>query len=65
MKPARSIKRKYRPFTERDVVAFNIVDEDGSSLIASGWWEGRPGGVFRPNLDWTTEYVEPGMVIEG
>lgn len=61
----RSIKRKYRPFTERDVVAFNVVDEDGSSLIASGWWEGKPGGVFHPNLDWTTEYIQPSMVIEG
>jgi lipopolysaccharide transport system ATP-binding protein len=60
----RSVKRQYRPFTERDVIAFNMVDDEGIA-IASGWWEGRPGGVFRPNLDWTTEYVQPDMVIEG
>ena len=60
----RSVKRQYRPFTERDVIAFNMVDPRGQA-IAAGWWEGRPGGVFRPKLDWTTEYVQPEMVIEG
>ncbi len=60
----RSVKRQYRPFTERDVIAFNMVDEQGSG-IGSGWWEGKPGGVVRPNLDWTTEYVQSDMVIEG
>jgi lipopolysaccharide transport system ATP-binding protein len=60
----RSVKRKYRPFTERDVIAFNMVDRSGTA-IAAGWWEGRTGGVFRPNLDWTTEYVQPEMIIEG
>ena len=60
----RSVKRQYRPFTERDVIAFNVVDESAIS-IGSSWWEGKPGGVFRPNLDWTTEYVQPDMIIEG
>jgi hypothetical protein len=60
----RSIKEKYRPFTERDVLSF-IVSDSGSSGIGSGWWEGRPGGVIRPDLEWTTEFVPTEMIIEG
>jgi len=62
----RSIERQYRPFTERDVVAFNVVDKGGSGL-GTGWWEGRPlgFGVIRPHLEWTTEYVPQEMIING
>jgi lipopolysaccharide transport system ATP-binding protein len=60
----RSIKEKYQPFSERDVIAFNVVDEK-SNWLGSGWWEGRPGGVIRPKLKWTTEYVPTEMIIEG
>jgi lipopolysaccharide transport system ATP-binding protein len=60
----RSVQRQYRPFTERDVIAFNMVDRAGTA-IAAGWWEGKPGGVFRPQLEWTTEFTEPEMILEG
>jgi lipopolysaccharide transport system ATP-binding protein len=60
----RSVKRQYRPFTERDVISFNVVDPDNDALGA-GWWEGRPGGVIRPRLNWTTEYIPEEMIIEG
>jgi lipopolysaccharide transport system ATP-binding protein len=60
----RSVKRQYRPFTERDIIAFNMVDSANTAIGAS-WWEGKPGGVFRPQLDWTTEYVPTEMIIEG
>ena len=33
--------------------------------IGSSWWEGRPGGVIRPKLQWSTEYVTSEMIIEG
>ncbi len=60
----RSVKRQYRPFTERDVISFNAVDAEGSSF-GTGWWEGRPSGVIRPQLDWVTEYIPEEMIIEG
>jgi lipopolysaccharide transport system ATP-binding protein len=60
----RSIKEKYRPFTERDVLSFIISDEN-SSGIGTSWWEGRPGGVIRPALEWKTEFVPTEMIIEG
>jgi lipopolysaccharide transport system ATP-binding protein len=60
----RSVKRQYRPFTERDVIAFNVLDPDGEA-VGAGWWEGRPGGVIRPRLNWTTEYISEQMIIEG
>ncbi len=60
----RSMQKQYRPFIERDVVSFTVVDESEHVLGAS-WWEGRVSGVVRPDLDWTTEYVVPKMVIEG
>ena len=59
----RSMKEKYRPFTERDVVAITVVDPSGG--FATSWWEGKPSGVIRPVLDWHTEYVSADMVIEG
>jgi hypothetical protein len=60
----RSIKEKYQPFSERDVISFNVVD-DVQRWQGSGWWEGRPGGVIRPQLQWTTEFVPTEMIIEG
>jgi hypothetical protein len=60
----RSVKDQYRPFTEQDIIAFNVIDPN-SGQFGTGWWEGRPSGVIHPRLDWTTEYVEPDMVIEG
>lgn len=59
----RSMKKKYRPFIERDVIAFHVVDSVGR--IGDSWWEGRPSGVIRPILKWSTEYVPSDMVIEG
>jgi len=59
----RSVQAKYRPFTERDIVAFTVVDADGGA--ASSWWEGKPSGIIKPHLEWGTEYVTPDMVIEG
>ena len=60
----RSVERQYRPFTERDVISFNVLDPDGEA-IGAGWWEGRPGGVIRPYLNWTTDYIPEEMLIEG
>jgi lipopolysaccharide transport system ATP-binding protein len=60
----RSFKDKYQPFSERDVISFNVV-EDEKRWQGSGWWEGRPGGVIRPQLKWTTEFVPTEMIIEG
>jgi lipopolysaccharide transport system ATP-binding protein len=59
----RSIKSQYRPFTERDVIAFTVVDQGGSEF-GNSWWEGRPGGVIRPQLNWATEYIEPDMAMD-
>ncbi|MEC9376158.1 MAG: ABC transporter ATP-binding protein [Pseudomonadota bacterium] len=59
----RSVKSQYRPFTERDIVVFTVVDES-SGDFGTGWWEGRPGGVIRPQLDWATEYIEPEMAMD-
>ncbi len=59
----RSVREKYRPFTERDVVAFTVVDPSGG--LATSWWEGKPSGVIQPRLEWGTEYVAPDMIIEG
>ncbi|MGI9307952.1 MAG: Wzt carbohydrate-binding domain-containing protein, partial [Gammaproteobacteria bacterium] len=56
----RSIQRQYRPFTERDVVAFSIAEPE-SERFGTGWWEGKPSGLVRPSLDWSTEYVEEAM----
>ncbi|MDP6436356.1 MAG: polysaccharide ABC transporter ATP-binding protein [Gammaproteobacteria bacterium] len=60
----RSVREQYRPFTERDIIAFNVIDRD-SGKFGTGWWEGRPSGVISPRLQWSTEYVQPEMVIEG
>jgi lipopolysaccharide transport system ATP-binding protein len=59
----RSVKSQYRPFTERDIVVFTVVDETGGDF-GTGWWEGRPGGAIRPQLDWSTEYIEPEMAMD-
>ena len=59
----RSIKGQYRPFTERDVVIFTVVDQRGGDF-GTGWWEGRPGGVIRPQLTWATEYIQPDMAMD-
>jgi len=59
----RSISDKSRPFTERDVVAFTVVDPQGGE--GSSWWEGKPSGVIKPRLQWGTEYIPGDMVIEG
>jgi len=58
----RSVRAKYRPFTERDVIAFTIVDSVGG--LQDSWWEGKPSGVIRPALDWRTEYTQPQMVFD-
>lgn len=48
--------RRDRPFQERDVIAFNVVDTmDGNSARAG--WAGRLKGVIRPRLDWQTEHA--------
>jgi len=60
----RSVTKQYRPFTERDVVAFTVVD-DAYGSVSSSWWEGRPTGLIMPKLDWSTEYVPSEMIIEG
>ena len=59
----RSVKSQYRPFTERDIVVFTVVDETGGDF-GTGWWEGRPGGAIRPQLDWSTEYIQPDMAMD-
>jgi lipopolysaccharide transport system ATP-binding protein len=60
----RSVKKQYRPFTERDVISFTVID-DSEVVVAGSWWEGRASGVIKPKLEWTTEYVPEEMVIEG
>ncbi len=42
-------------FTERDVIAFQVIDSiDGDS--ARGDWGGHLSGVVRPRLDWNTRF---------
>jgi lipopolysaccharide transport system ATP-binding protein len=60
----RSMQKQYRPFVERDVFSFTVVDESEHVLGAS-WWEGRISGALRPDLDWSTEYVPHQMIIDG
>lgn len=60
----RSMSRQRLPFAERDCIAFTVVD-DSEHVLGASWWEGRLSGVIRPKLDWTTEYIQPKMVIEG
>ena len=60
----RSVRRKARPFAERDIISFTVVDDSGNTVGAS-WWEGRARGIISPQLKWTTEYVPEEMVIEG
>jgi len=60
----RSVRRKARPFAERDIISFSVLDDSGNTVGAS-WWEGRASGIINPQLKWTTEYVPEEMVIEG
>jgi len=60
----RAMNRQQLVFREPDVVAFNVTDERNTGFGHS-WWEGKPKGVVRPNLNWTYEYTDPSMVIEG
>jgi len=60
----RAMNRQQLAFRESDVVAFNVVDERNSGF-GHTWWEGKPKGVVRPSLNWSFEFTEPGMVIEG
>jgi lipopolysaccharide transport system ATP-binding protein len=51
----RTPNRKYRPFQERDTIAFHVVDSmEGDSVRGS--WAGRMAGVVRPALDWETDF---------
>jgi lipopolysaccharide transport system ATP-binding protein len=59
----RSIKKKSRPFSERDVIAFNLIDHNEFGPGAS-WWEGRASGIIRPTLNWSSEYIPPAMILE-
>jgi hypothetical protein len=38
-----------------DALFFEVVD----SIETRGGWYGKRAGVVRPNLDWTTELLEP------
>jgi len=60
----RAMNRQALVFKEQDVVAFNVIDESNTGF-GTAWWEGKPKGVVRPALNWTYEYTEPEMVIEG
>mgnify|MGYP000075415186 FL=1 len=60
----RAMNRQLLVFRESDVVAFNVIDEKNSGF-GTTWWEGKPKGVVRPNLDWTYEYTPPAMIIKG
>jgi lipopolysaccharide transport system ATP-binding protein len=61
----RAVKRQSRPFVERDVVAFTVVDDSKGEVVGSSWWEGRASGIINPRLEWTTEYLSQEMIIEG
>ena len=60
----RSVLTQSRPFTERDIITFTVLD-DSDHTVGSSWWEGRASGIIKPQLNWTTEYVPAEMVIEG
>jgi lipopolysaccharide transport system ATP-binding protein len=60
----RSVRSQNRPFTERDVISFSVIDDSGN-MVGASWWEGRASGIISPQLNWTTEYVPAEMVIEG
>jgi lipopolysaccharide transport system ATP-binding protein len=42
-------------FSERQVIAFNIMDNMGDDT-ARGDWAGRYFGIIRPKLEWSTKY---------
>ena len=58
----RSMQKQYRPFLERDIVSFTVVD-DSEHVLGASWWEGRISGAIRPDLRWTTEYASSDMAI--
>lgn len=52
-----TINPHIRQFSERDVVAFQVVDShDGDSARAD--WVGRMSGVVRPLLKWNTKFSQ-------
>jgi lipopolysaccharide transport system ATP-binding protein len=61
----RAVKRQTRPFVERDVIAFTVVDDSNGDVVGASWWEGRASGIINPRLEWTNEYVPQEMIIEG
>ncbi len=46
----RSMLKKYQPFSERDVIAFNVLDDQSAAVVGS-WWEGRQSGLIMPKLE--------------
>jgi homopolymeric O-antigen transport system ATP-binding protein len=60
----RTEHRRYRPFLEADVVAFNVIDTMEGGTVR-GNWAGRLIGAVRPMLDWTTEYLSKDSKSKG
>ncbi len=53
----RTPTRAYRPFSERDAIAFTVFDRaDGSSTRRN--WAGRLPGAVRPDLKWDSETLD-------
>jgi lipopolysaccharide transport system ATP-binding protein len=49
-------------FSERDAIAFQVVDSlDGDS--ARGDWVGDMGGAVRPLLQWSTDRESPRSLV--
>jgi lipopolysaccharide transport system ATP-binding protein len=58
-----TINPKQSQFSEKDAVAFQIVDSlEGDS--ARGDWVGKLGGVVRPLLNWTTSFEPSEMDVD-
>ena len=51
----RTDDRRLRRFSERDVIAFHVIDS-GDPDSARGSWPGRLEGTVRPRLRWETRY---------
>jgi hypothetical protein len=49
-------------FTERQVVAFQVIDKTEGDA-ARGDWAGRMKGVVRPLLQWQTRMEQPGHSV--
>ena len=54
----RTDNRRLRRFSERDVIAFHVIDS-GEVDSARGTWPGKLDGTVRPLLRWETQY-QPG-----